>query len=434
MNNYKFADVSHHKKVLPFQSFADLGHRLAIAKASDSYHMPDKNGQYDIPADRHFDAYFVDNYVGFRSVGLLCAGYHFVRFDMPSGASKDVIIQKNLDYYIQSLEMLPDEYWPEIHVGIIDMEQDGNQLIAAGLSKANVSNMAVKIVEKFNAAFDRLIFYSGSWWTDQWLTNDALAVIASMTTCWEPEYPSGMLAADGHSITPSFQEYIPSVPNGFTPEFTVSADDTIGKLFAHQYTSSGRVPGVNSNIDLNRTEMSKEQLYKFFGQDGAVDPPSNGDHSGLEEDHDLILAELAKINQSLADLEANLASHHIEVMAKLDQEPPTPTDTITLPTITDKNRLPLSYPVGYNNATPPKLIMQFYPSDSATVGERIKIRPGSSVVVFPDAIKVDGGSYYWKIADYDALDYIEGSEANVPSDFSPENDLKALYIQEKFIA
>ena len=80
MNNFIFPDVSHHKQDLDMQKFAAIGARLVISKASDSYHMPDKNGQYDFAADRHFDAYFVQNFQRTRATGLYAAHYHSYNF------------------------------------------------------------------------------------------------------------------------------------------------------------------------------------------------------------------------------------------------------------------------------------------------------------------------------------------------------------------
>jgi len=437
MNNYQFSDVSHHKGELPFQSFADLGHRLMIAKASDNYNLPFKDGHFEWNPWNHIDAYFVDNYIGARSVGMLAAGYHFARFDRPEGLNNSDIARVNIENYLAAIDSLPPEFAEEVSVGILDVEQESAQLQAAGINKIKVSDITVNMVERMHSVFGKVIFYSGSWWTDQWLTDEALIEIAKLATCWEPEYPSGMLAADGHSINPSFEEYIPTVPNGFTAEFTTNADDMVGKLFAHQYTSGGRVPGVNSNIDLNRTEMSKEELYRYFGHDGTVDPPTNGgtDISGLEADHDEIILNQGIMNTKLDQILLSLDIIY-DLLIEEPTEPPVdppPSDTVVLTTTTEKNRIYLSHAVGYNANDVP--IMEFVPTNSAQVSDRVYLVPGSSLEALNKVHTMDGGRKFYKIADYSTLNYMENSGANVPAGYSPAGTPEnSLWIELKFLA
>lgn len=438
MNNYQFADVSHHKGELNFQSFADLGHRILISKASDNYNLPFKDGHYEWNPWNHTDVYFVDNYIGARSVGLLAAGYHYARFDRPTGLSNSDLAKSNIENYMAAIDQLPPAFAEEVSVGILDVEQEAAQLQAAGIGKAKVSDVTVNMVERLFSIFGKVIFYSGSWWTDQWLTAEALAEIAKLATCWEPEYPTGMLGSDGHSITPSFQEYVPTVPKGFQAVFTTNADDMVGKLFAHQYTNSGRVPGVVSNIDLNRTEMSKEELYRYFGQDGTVDPPPGGggetDISGLEADHDEIILNQSIMNQKLDHI---LVGIEMILSAMVEEptepDPPPSPSFISLFTTETKNRIYLSHAVGYNDQDVP--IMEFVPTDSAPVGQRVYVVPGSKVLVVNQKQKMDGGREFYKIADYASLDFMEESGKNIPADYSPEGDPEhSLWIETKFLA
>ena len=64
------------------------------------------------------------------------------------------------------------------------------------------------------------------------------------------------------------------ITKGFVNEWALSADDCIGKKIAWQYTDKAKISGIPSSVDLNLTAMPKEELYKLFNQDGAVDPPS----------------------------------------------------------------------------------------------------------------------------------------------------------------
>ncbi|MBN2044430.1 MAG: hypothetical protein JW757_05365 [Anaerolineales bacterium] len=302
MDLYQFADVSHHKGDLDMQLFANLGHRLVISKASDNYHLPDKDGNYDFSAERHFDSRFVDNFVHTRETGLVAGAYHFCRFDRPLPLSnKTAIVQANLDYFKHAVSLLPQQYQAEVDTAILDMEQSATQLEAAGLGRNSISAMAKDMVTLFQENFSNVILYSGSWWTDEWLTQEATEWMAERVSVWEPEY----LLLIGND--PWNKNHSPSVPKGFSNEYATSADDMIGKMFAWQYTNKGRIEGIYSNIDLNYTAMKKEELYTLFHQDGAVDPPPpppppNGGGTTDGE----ILAAIQKLEEKLTQLQTSI--------------------------------------------------------------------------------------------------------------------------------
>ena len=274
-SNYEFADVSHHKGDLDHSVFPAYGHRLAIVKASDNYHLPDKEGKYDFAAERHYDSRFHDNVMGFRAAGLPVGMYHFARFDRPLGVTRAQIVDKNLEYYLQAISFLPSPLKNNVKCGILDMEQSATQLEAAGFTRKGVAinDMALAMVKLWHQTFDYVIFYAGSWWTDEWLTAATTDKIADMTMCWEPEYVSGALSLDKQHLGALKKEYIPKPPIGFEPQFMIDLTQGNGKLFAWQFTAHGRVPPHTVDIDLNVTELPKDQLYKLFNMDGAVDPP-----------------------------------------------------------------------------------------------------------------------------------------------------------------
>ncbi|MCB2178593.1 hypothetical protein KQH61_04175 [bacterium] len=268
MAYYPFADLSHHKGAVNIQVFANAGHRLVVSKASDNYHLPDKNGIYDIPAERHYDSRFVDNFTNTRAAGLVAGAYHFCRFDRPLPLSNRVaIVQANLTYFQTAIGRLPQEHQETVQTAILDMEQASTQLQAAGLTPILVSAMAKDIVTLFMEHYEHVILYSGSWWSDQWLTRETTEWMAERMGVWEPEY---ITLIGNKPWNPNFK---PSVPAGFSNEYATKADDYIGKMFAWQFTNKSRFDGINSLIDLNQTSMPKEELYKLFHQDGAVDPP-----------------------------------------------------------------------------------------------------------------------------------------------------------------
>lgn len=324
MDLYQFADISHHKGELDMQAFASLGHRIVISKASDNYHLPDVNGKYDFSAERHYDARFVENFVNTRETGMVAGAYHFCRFDRPSPVTNRTrIVQANLDYFQIAIKRLPEQYQDEVDVAIMDMEQSGEQLRAANLSRTIVSEMAKDMMTLFLENFSRVILYSGSWWTDEWLTRETTEWMAERVGVWEPEYVS--LVAN----YPFDKNYQPTVPKGFSNEYALTADDYIGKLFAWQYSPKGRIPGVFSNIDLNLTALKKEELFKLFHQEGAVDPPSEPPGGGNGEEKPEILEAIAELDDKIAALQASIADSRQaedetltllkEIKAKLDQ-------------------------------------------------------------------------------------------------------------------
>jgi GH25 family lysozyme M1 (1,4-beta-N-acetylmuramidase) len=289
---YQFADISHHKGDLDIQIFANAGHRMVISKASDNYHLPDRDGKYDFAAERHYDSRFVQNFTNTRAAGLVAGAYHLCGFDRPLPLSnRTAIVQANLDYFQTAVNMLPPENQAEVVTVILDMEQSASQLQAAGLSRTVVSNMAKDIVTLFLENYANVILYSGSWWTDVWLTSTTTEWMAQRMSVWEPEY---VAVSNNDPLNPDYQ---PSLPKGFKNEYAVAANDMIGKMFAWQYTDTGRFPNITSNIDLNMTALPKAELFTLFNQEGSVDPPPTPPPSG---------ADLTEILNHLASLDVNL--------------------------------------------------------------------------------------------------------------------------------
>ncbi len=301
---YQFPDISHHKGDLDIQTFANAGHRMVIIKASDNYHMPDRDGRYDFSANRHFDSRFVQNFVNTRAAGLVAGAYHFVRFDRPLPVdNRDAIVQANLEYFQTAVNLLPAEYQTEVVTAILDIEQSASQLQAAGLNRSIVSRMAKDIVTLFLENYESVILYSGSWWTNEWLTTETTEWMAERMGVWEPEYVS----IDNNSpINPSYK---PSVPRGFSNEYALTAGDVTGKLFAWQYTATGRFPGIPTNIDLNLTSLPKEELFTFFHQDGSVDPPEPPTGEELGD----LLDGLASLDTNIANIEQLVAENKLTV-------------------------------------------------------------------------------------------------------------------------
>lgn len=259
MTLYQFADVSHHEGVIDIQVLANQGHNLLICKASDNYHLPDIHGSYDFAAERHTDSRFVQNFSGARANGLAAGAYHFCRFDRPLPlAKRSAIIEANLAYYQTAIRQIPEQHQNEIKTAILDMEQSPKQLRAAGLNRATVSEMAKEMVTLFLEQYRQVILYSGSWWTNEWLTRETTEWMAERIGVWEPEY----VPLTGNM--PRNTTYQPSLPKGFANSYATRAADLTGQLFAWQYTAKGRLPGISADIDLNLTALNQSELARLF--------------------------------------------------------------------------------------------------------------------------------------------------------------------------
>lgn len=290
---YYFTDVSHHKGELDMQTFADAGHRIVISKASDNYYLKDRDGNYYYDEDHHVDCYWVDNHVNARRVGLGSAGYHFVRWDRPIG-TEALIVEKNLQYYKGALLLLPPEHQSK-KVAILDMEQHDEQMEAIGITgpTEKMQRMTKAIVEAYLKEYEHVIIYMAWWWWRQYLTEETQIWLSERVSIWVVWYCEADELVDNKPPNP---EGIPWVPAGFKAEYATTVEDMVGKVFARQFTSAGRYPGITSGIDTNLTCMPKDQLFRIMG-DGSVDPPEPPeppvDPSCFEKIKALIVAVLA---------------------------------------------------------------------------------------------------------------------------------------------
>jgi hypothetical protein len=411
-NNYIFCDMSHWKYNVIHQGFANAGHRCAIVKASDSYNMPDKNDNYTWYPQKHYDAFFVDNVVGFRSVGLAVAGYHFARFDRPLNVSRHVIVEKNLEYYLEAINMLPDAQRQELvqpngklHCAVLDMEQSASQLEADGLSpkSATMNDMAWDMVQLFAGISNRLIMYSYSYWPYHWLSTATLEKIAGEVLWWEAEYPSNSLSLDKQHVGALRTNYVPSVPPGFTAEFMTKADEPNGRLFAWQFNSGSKFPEAspeNRSFDINATELDKVEIFKIFGTDGAVDPPppSNGEPIDLTPVHEQLDAIQAQITQHDLDIKQALSSDTSEPDPGEDppngEDPPDP-ETGLFVRVGEEAAF-VSYAKNVNEYLKP--IYEWWPGDTSDVADRCQIKAESVIPIVKGGRKQgDGGVWCFEI-------------------------------------
>lgn len=272
LRKYQFPDYSYHKgrsTLIQPVLFPAQGYRLVVPKASDSYHMPvgynpDGTAKFDIAADYHTDLEFAGNFDKARAAGLVVATFHFCRWDRPWKANSTTIVAKNLEYFQIATEgRVSKNSWV-----ILDMEQSETQLKAAGLTPAAVTNMAKQMVEIFKANYAGVIIYSYQHWWNTWITDPAW--FAARCTLWK-SWVTPIFAN-----TPINPFANPPKFNGFSDTYATSVETLIGNTWAWQFTFSATIAGFpKPGIDLNTTDMPKEQLALMFDQDIAVDPPDN---------------------------------------------------------------------------------------------------------------------------------------------------------------
>lgn len=261
-----FADISHWQGDIPVVLLMDLGHDLVIIKASDGYYMPNKQGQYtSFTEDDHVDAWFVDNVMKAAQLDMLWAPYHFVRFTNAynNKFSRDILLEKNLEYLMGALTKLPEEL-QGVQTVVLDIEQDISELFDRGITSAFVSDFVIDLVNLYLLYFKNVIIYSGSWWTSQMLDNQTLESLATKVSMWEAEYRSNRLIYEGGNCIGYENSYIPTLPHGFKPEFATNIQDLNGRLFAHQFTDDAHIKGYTGDLDFNITHLSSEAINSLF--------------------------------------------------------------------------------------------------------------------------------------------------------------------------
>lgn len=182
---------------------------------------------------------------------------------------------------------------------------------------------------------------------------------------------------------------------------------------------------ASDELDFNVTRRTKDEFYKWLGWE--FEPEEPGEDDDMEK-IDLILEKMEELRDIVVDLEKNLASHHLDVMAKFSEVPNTPetppAGVKAVKTRTDYGgqRVYLSWYKQENKQGAPLFI--FYPSDGAKVAERVYVKPGATVYVERDGRVVgDGGNAAWKVAN--PIPVMDGSQ-------KPPEGVQ-LYIMERFI-
>ena len=283
----KFIDVSYHKGYMDFQKVKDSGITGVVMKCSDGFFMPDNMNPAPNEWTQHTDPTFKLYWKQLKDLFEWRACYHFLRVD-------DEIAQANgrptsleqIDYFYNQVVEEGLE-WDDII--ILDIEQVFSQLDY--LNKATVASRVKKAIQKTEELFGRKpLIYTGAWW---WEYYDDY-----MDTTFMYKYPfwlSHYWAIDANNEVKYNGYYYNIYPERIFPyEWLDNLNERVGycrlpmltggssinrdKVLAWQYSSSGRVNGITSNVDMNYyvTQNGWEDWSECLGEEPVeppVDPP-----------------------------------------------------------------------------------------------------------------------------------------------------------------
>ncbi len=193
-------DVSRYQGTVDWKAVADAGFRFAVVRAT----------LWNVKVDETFEA----NWTGAHNAGLLISAYHVLKADVPAAAQ--------IDFYAQALTGHEWDLPP-----VFDIE------LAGALTTQQITQSARDCLGLGEQRFGRKpIVYTGKWFWDS-------HVLASgdwaQYDLWAASYGSAS----------------PVLPTGWTS----------WKIW--QYTSTGRVPGIDVDVDLNWFNGSYDDLLTY---------------------------------------------------------------------------------------------------------------------------------------------------------------------------
>jgi GH25 family lysozyme M1 (1,4-beta-N-acetylmuramidase) len=198
-------DVSHWQSTIDWVAVAGAGKRFAFMKATD--------GQVDSTGAMYVDPMYATNRAGATANGLLIGAYHFARPDATPG---DAIAEA--DHFVDVASPAAGDILP-----VLDLEQTGGLNPAA--LQAWVEGFLGEVYARTGVR--GIIYVSPSFWSNKLNNTPALANegyrvlwIAHWTSASQPTVPAGNWGGNGWTFW--------------------------------QYTSSGSVPGIAGNVDLDR--------------------------------------------------------------------------------------------------------------------------------------------------------------------------------------
>jgi GH25 family lysozyme M1 (1,4-beta-N-acetylmuramidase) len=192
-------DVSHWQGWIDWPTVAETGRRFAFLKASDDTDFVDQT--------------YARNYERAKAAGLVVGGYHFARPDATPGSAI-----AEADHFADTLILASGDFRP-----VLDLEQTG------GLPVADLQAWVRDFLDQLylRTGLRATIYVSPSFWSNK-MGN------------------TGWFAANGYDTL-----WIAHWTTGAAP--TVPASNWGGRGWTFwQYTSDGRVPGIEGRVDLDR--------------------------------------------------------------------------------------------------------------------------------------------------------------------------------------
>ncbi|MGC8857172.1 MAG: GH25 family lysozyme [Anaerolineae bacterium] len=207
-------DVSYWDSEIDWSQVQSSGVRFAFIKATEG--------------ETYTDPTFATNWAGAKSVGILRGAYCFFHPNV------DAI--KQADLFIQTVKARNDngELPP-----VLDLEAHDQQSNAVIISKAKTW------LDRVEQAFGKKpIIYSG-----YYFLKDHFSEASGEPPAWVKDYPLWIAQYPG-TYTPGMQ---PALPKGW-----------LNWAF-WQYSETGQVKGIKTNVDLNFFNGSLDDLYRFAG-------------------------------------------------------------------------------------------------------------------------------------------------------------------------
>ena len=201
-------DVSVYQGNIGWGAVAASGQKFAIARVGDGYGI---------------DSKFAQNWAGIKSAGLIRGAYQFFE------PGEDPVTQANL--VIARVGRLGNGDLPVM----LDMEVSGGQ------SAATITARIHQWVNAITAGTGKTPFiYTGAYFWDASVRSADFAAFP-LNVAW-------------------YGTTCPGTPNAWS------------RWAMHQYSSSGSVPGIAGNVDMNVWNGTLAQLQAFAGQDAPVAP------------------------------------------------------------------------------------------------------------------------------------------------------------------
>lgn len=205
INNAKGIDVSHHNGVIDWKKVKEAGYIFAFIKITEGATFYDKR--------------FLQNYTASKANGLFAGAYHFAR------PSKDDAMDE-ANYFVDTL-MKQGGFQKGDLPPVLDLEANDSKL-----SKTEIVN-----------------------WTQKWMNRVKERSGVQPIIYTYRDYAKTYLDESLNYIPLWYARYGVNKPQNICGW---------NRWHFLQYTSTGSVPGIASNVDLNEFDGTEEQLSNFI--------------------------------------------------------------------------------------------------------------------------------------------------------------------------